>query len=202
MIDVFPFIDKLGPMKSVPTTSVAMLATDDHGEEAIFVIHESLWFGHQMEHTLLSLNQLCANDVELWDNPCNQYHNLVIHNLSSNHPVPLAMDGIVCFMESRAPTDEEIRTLPHVELTSSVKRKHLEQLTIFICLARGTLVRSGKFLSLIPSKALLLKVLLLFLKVSSIWIPICGVLLSWASILFLAFQLFQQHVNNAFVAKL
>lgn len=126
MIDVFPFIDKLEPMKSAPIASVATLATDVHGEEFIFVIHESLWFGHQMEHTLLSLNQVRANDVELWDNPCDQYHDLLIYNPSSDHPVHVAMDGITGFTETRAPTEKEIRTLPHVELTSSVEWKPSE----------------------------------------------------------------------------
>ena len=53
VIDVFPVCDKLGPMKLVPIASVATLATDVNGEEVIFIIHESLWFGHQMEHTLI-----------------------------------------------------------------------------------------------------------------------------------------------------
>ena len=56
VVDVFPFCDKLGLVKLVPIALVAKLATDVHGEEVIFVIHESLWFGHQMEHTLLSSN--------------------------------------------------------------------------------------------------------------------------------------------------
>ena len=36
------------------------------------------------------------------------------------------MGGIVSFTETHAPTDEEIRTLPHVELTSSVEWKPSE----------------------------------------------------------------------------
>ena len=79
-----------------------------------------------MEHTLLSSNQVRANDVTLWEHPCNSYHGLSIYNPSSDHPVPLHMDGIVCFTVTRAPTDEEIRNLPHVELTSSVEWKPSE----------------------------------------------------------------------------
>ena len=79
-----------------------------------------------MEHTLLSSNQVRANDVTLWEHPCNSYHGLSIYNPSSDHPVPLHMDGIVCFTETCAPTDEEIRDFPHVELTSSVEWKPSE----------------------------------------------------------------------------
>ena len=187
VIDVFPFCDKLGPMKSVPIASVATLATDAHGEEVIFVIHESLWFGHQMEHTLLSSNQVRANDVDLWDNPCDQYHDLAIYNQSSDHPVPLHLDGIVSFTETRAPTDEEIRTLPHVELTSSVEWKPSKATYNLHSLGEGYVGKKRKVSFADTVKGASSKDAAFLLKVSSIWILICGVLLFWASILFQVF---------------
>ena len=123
VIDVYAFCQELGPMKSVPIASVATLATDKDGREVILVINEALWFGQQMDHSLISSNQVRANEVELWDNPCDSLHEMCIYNPASDYPVPLEMDGIVAFAETRAPTTDEIRTLPHVELTSEVPWK-------------------------------------------------------------------------------
>ena len=123
VIDVYAFCQELGPMTSVPIASVATLATDKDGREVILVINEALWFGQQMDHSLISSNQVRANEVELWDNPCDSLHEMCIYNPASDYPVPLEMDGIVAFAETRAPTTDEIRNLPHVELTSEVPWK-------------------------------------------------------------------------------
>ena len=82
------------------------------------VINEALWFGPTKEHTLISSNQVRAYGVQLWDNPCDPNHGLFIHNTTIYHIVPLYMDGIVAFVETHAPTDEEILRLPHVHMTS------------------------------------------------------------------------------------
>ena len=122
VIDVYAFCQELGPMKSVPIASVATLATDENGTEVILVINEALWFGQQMDHTLISSNQVRANNVELWDNPCDP-RGMSVFNPASKNPIPLEMDGIVAYAETRAPTTEEIRNLPHVELTSDATWK-------------------------------------------------------------------------------
>ena len=120
VIDVYAFCQELGPMKLVPIALAATLATDKNGVEVRLII---ILFGQQMDHTLLSSNQVCANDVELWNNPCDPYHDSSVFNPASNHPVLLEMDGIVAFAETRAPITKEIRELPHVELTSDVPWK-------------------------------------------------------------------------------
>jgi len=58
VIDVYGFHNSLGALKAIPITSVAMLATDSRGKEIILVIHEALYFGDLMNHTLLSVNQV------------------------------------------------------------------------------------------------------------------------------------------------
>ena len=83
------------------------------------MINEALWFGPTMENTLISSNQVHAFDVQLWDNPCNPDHGLYIHNTATDHILPMEMDGIIAFAETRAPTDDEIHRLPTVRLTIS-----------------------------------------------------------------------------------
>ena len=83
-------------MKSIPIASVATLATDSNGQDCIYVINEALWFGSTMENTLISSNQVRAFDVQLWDNPCDTNHDTYIHNTTSDHILPMDMDGIIC----------------------------------------------------------------------------------------------------------
>lgn len=127
-----------------------MLATDINGIEVIFVINEALWFGQQMDHSLPSSNQVCEHDVHLWNNPCDPFRGLSIHNPSSDHPVPLNTDGIVAFTETRAPTDAEISRLPHVHITSSAKWKPQNATYNLQSIEFGV-----KYLSLAPLKTLL-----------------------------------------------
>ena len=123
VIDAYAFCQELGPMKSVPIALVVTLATDKDGREVILVINEALWFGQQMDHTLISSNQVRADEVELWDNPRDSCHDMCINIPASDYPVPLKMEGIVAYAETRAPTNKEIRNLPHVELPSDAPCK-------------------------------------------------------------------------------
>ena len=116
VIDVFGFHDSLGALKSVPIASVATLATDSKGKEVILVLHEALYFGDKMQHTLLSVNQARAYDVSVWDNPCDPNHPLSIE--ASDTTVNMQVEGIVVFVDTRSPTKAELKDLPHVELTS------------------------------------------------------------------------------------
>ncbi len=120
VVDVFPYHKDLGKMASVPIATVATLVTDKEGQQCIFVINEALWFGPTMKNSLISTNQVRSYDVQLWDNPCDPFHPPAIHNTTTTHLVPLEFEGIVAFVESRAPTDKELDHLPLVHITSDV----------------------------------------------------------------------------------
>ena len=62
------------------------------------------------------MNQLRAFDVSVWDNPCDPNHSLSIE--ADNSTVEMKVDGIVVYVDTRSPTNEELNTLPHVVLTS------------------------------------------------------------------------------------
>ena len=80
VIDVYPYHKDLGQMASVPIASMATLVTDVDGQECFFVINEAFWFGPTMEQTLIFTNQVHSYVVQLWDNPCDPHHRLLIHN--------------------------------------------------------------------------------------------------------------------------
>ena len=124
VIDVYGFHDSLGALKAVPIASVATLAVDSEGREVILVIHEALYFGDRMNHTLLSVNQVRAYDVSVWDNPCDPNHSLSIE--ASDATVEMQVDGIVVYADTRSPTKEELQTLPRVELTSAASWNPLQ----------------------------------------------------------------------------
>ena len=119
IIDVFGFHRDLGSMKSVPIASVATVATNVDGQDIILIIHEALWFGDALKHSLISINQVRSHGVHVWDNPCDGEHILSVYDVASSTRIPLEMHGIVALTETRAPTKEELKSLPTVELTSS-----------------------------------------------------------------------------------
>ena len=119
VIDVYGFHESLGTMPSVPIATVATVAIDSKGNEVVLVIHEALFFGDMMNHSLLCVNQAWSYGVPVWDNPCDPYHKLGIEADGTN--VEMQADGIVIFVDTRSPTLEELKTLPQIELTSSAR---------------------------------------------------------------------------------
>ena len=96
---------------------VVTVVVDSMGKEVVLVIHEALFFGDLMHHSLLSVNQVRSHDVPLCDNPCDPYHKLSIE--AENSIIEMHAEGIVIFADTRSPTVEELESLPHFEITSS-----------------------------------------------------------------------------------
>ena len=89
------------------------------GSEYILEIHQGLWFGDQLESSLLNPYQLRANGIHVWDNPCDPKHRLSIHDPALSIRIPLEMVGTFCSFATRVPTQEEIDSLPHIVLTDT-----------------------------------------------------------------------------------
>ena len=119
VIDVYGFHPTLGNLPSIPIATVAMVAMDSMGNEVVLVIHEALYFGELMHHSLLSVNQVRSYDVPLWDNPCDPYHRLSIE--AGNSVFEMEAEGIVIFIDTRSPTADELNSLPQIEITSSAR---------------------------------------------------------------------------------
>ena len=56
--DVYPFKDGLEVEQNVPVATCATLVTTEEGNEFILICHEMLYFGNEMEWTLLNQNQI------------------------------------------------------------------------------------------------------------------------------------------------
>jgi hypothetical protein len=118
-----PFSDSYEAVKDVLIDRVAT-AWDGPatGEVTVLYIHEALYFGDKMSHTLLSPNQLRANGWKVQDVP-KQFHAESAHTIidpTGNLWMPLEMSGVISFLPTWRPTDEELETCVLYDLTSDV----------------------------------------------------------------------------------
>ena len=119
VVDVTPFTDRYTALRDVPIAGGATHVQLSDGSEYILEIHQGLWFGDQLESSLLNPYQLRANGIHVWDNPCDPKHRLSIHDPALSVRIPLEMVGTFCSFATRVPTQEELDSLPHIALTDT-----------------------------------------------------------------------------------
>jgi hypothetical protein len=122
-VSVSPFSDSYEAIKDVPIVTVAT-AWDDPatGEVTVLYIHKALYFRDKMSHTLLCPNQLRANRWEVQDVP-KQFDAESAHAIidpTGTFRMPLEMSGMISYLPTRRPTDEELETCVSYDLTSDV----------------------------------------------------------------------------------
>lgn len=89
------------------------------------MLHEAIYFGERMSHTLLCPNQLRNNGLIVDDVPQQfdrqSQHCIRIPSTGSEESLhlPLEMYGVISYLTSRRPSAEEIKECTHVELTSA-----------------------------------------------------------------------------------
>ena len=116
--DVFPYDKSYDPITNVPIVSGATAWNDpvDH-TTYILVFHESLYYGEKMDHSLMNPNQIRHSGLHFWDNPFDPLRDLCIE-IDYGPKIPLDMDGTKIGFISRAPTDEELHSCIHIDMTS------------------------------------------------------------------------------------
>jgi hypothetical protein len=122
-VSVSTFSDSYEAIKDVPIATVAK-AWDDPatGDVTVLYIHEALYFGDKMSHTLLCPNQLRANGWKVQDVP-KQFDTESAHAIidpTGTFWMPLEMSGVISYLRTRRPTDEELKTCVSYDLTSDV----------------------------------------------------------------------------------
>jgi hypothetical protein len=72
-----------------------------------------LWFGSQMDHSLINPNQICEYGLPVYNNPTKQQF-----GIDGNEAfIPFNTTGTIVYFETRVPTDWETRNLPIIMLT-------------------------------------------------------------------------------------
>ena len=116
--DVYPYDSSYKPIANVPIVS-AGTAWDcpSSGLTYILVVNEGLYYGEKLDHSLLNPNQIRHNGIDFWDNPFDEEHNLSIE-VDRGPYIPLSITGTKVYFQTRAPSQQELSSCPHVELTS------------------------------------------------------------------------------------
>ena len=116
--DVFPYDDSYDPITNVPIVSGATAYTDMDGTTFILVIHEALFYGDKLDHSLINPNQIRHNKINYWDNPYDNEKPLAIE-VQDTLTIPLQTKGTKVFFTTRTPTENKLSSCMHVALTSS-----------------------------------------------------------------------------------
>jgi hypothetical protein len=71
--EVTSFLDSYEPVKEVMVARCDMLWTSPNtGHEYLLVGDQMLWFGSQMDHSLIIPNQICEYGIPVYNNPFSQ----------------------------------------------------------------------------------------------------------------------------------
>ena len=65
--DVFPFKEGMAPVKDIPVATCATLVYTSTNLPIIVIGHEMLYFGDEMERTLLNQNQASSDGRSSWE---------------------------------------------------------------------------------------------------------------------------------------
>ena len=120
--EVQGFHDDFVPVPDVPIATVATAWSDPlTGRGYILIIHEALYFGSSMNHSLINPNQLRHYGVIVHDNPYERDPNRVMGiEIDDNDRLPFYSQGSTVFFNTRYPDDDEMDLYPHVVLTSDI----------------------------------------------------------------------------------
>jgi hypothetical protein len=100
---VTPFLDSYEPVKEVMVARCGMVWTSPNtGHEYLLVGDQMLWFGSQMDHSLINPNQIHEYGIHMYDNPFSQSQFGIDCNDDFN---PFNTMGTIVYFESRVLTD-------------------------------------------------------------------------------------------------
>jgi hypothetical protein len=120
-VSVTPFSKSYTAMSDIPIATVATAYDDPTtGEVTLLIIHEALYLGDRLGHTLLCPNQLRANGLTVQETPC-QYDSESSHAITTveGRVLPMFIHGVFSYLPTRLPTDVELSSdCERIELTS------------------------------------------------------------------------------------
>jgi len=113
--EVTPFLDSYEPVKEVLVARCSTVWTSpDTGREYLLVGDQMLWFGTQMDHSLINPNQIREYGIPVYDDP---FHARQFGIDGNEAFIPFETKGTVVSFDSRVPTDWELKNLPVILLT-------------------------------------------------------------------------------------
>jgi hypothetical protein len=117
--EVSPFSEQYDKMVNVPVASAATAWDDtDTGETTILLFHQGLWFGDNLTNSLINPNQCRSFGIDICDDPFDSNRTIGIIDTLTDFTIPMEFGRSFVYFKSQAPTMEEIRDNPHIEMTS------------------------------------------------------------------------------------
>ena len=119
--DVKGFHDDMAPIRNIPIATCA--TAYDHPtlqETIILLFHETLYFGKDMEHSLINPNQVRDNGLTVDCCP-RQYDKSSLHAIyfpDEDISLPFQMHGCISYLPIRLPTEAELEKCRYLEMTS------------------------------------------------------------------------------------
>ena len=123
-VDVSPFSDEYEAIGDVPIGTVETAYTcPETGETVLLVGHQHLYFGDRMNHSLWNPNQLRHFDAKVYDCPKQfDLESPFMIELKDDEEniftLPLKLNGIIQYLDTHYPTDEELETCRRIVYTS------------------------------------------------------------------------------------
>jgi len=108
---VHSFSDERKPFSDVPIGTIATSwVVPETGEVIVLVMHEALYFGDRLDHTLICPNQLRSYGIDVYDTP-RQFDQTSVHAIvipEEKLIIPLDLNGVVSYFATHKPSDNDL----------------------------------------------------------------------------------------------
>lgn len=115
--DVYAYDSSIKPIQGVPIVTGVTAHDSEDGQVYLLVFHESLYYGANLDHSLINPNQLRHHGINVNDNPYDKDHRMGI-NVDDQLHIPFSMQGTKIFFSTRSPTQSELATCPRITMTN------------------------------------------------------------------------------------
>lgn len=112
---VSPFLDSYDSKNDVPICTAVTAVDLDDGRTILLEAGQGLYFGKEMDRSLLNPNQLRAFGIPVCDDPTDPHRPLGIDLM--NVKIPMSMQGSICGFVSRCPTDAELESCEKFQIS-------------------------------------------------------------------------------------
>jgi len=125
--NVYPYNPTYKPKKGVPIVKAITAFDDELGDTIILCLNQVLYFGKELEQSLLNPNQMRWNGLIVDDCPVSlshdgkSSHSIKVHD--KNAHIPLRLHGCISCTPICLPTQEEMETCTWLNMTSEEEWK-------------------------------------------------------------------------------
>jgi hypothetical protein len=121
VVSIAAYSDEVAQLKNIPIASAGTVyESTENGDLYLLVFHECIFLGPRIHNSLICPNQLRYFGLSMEDTPY-RYGPMslhVIHVPKADLNILMSSDCGISYFDTRLSTEEEINTLPRIEMTS------------------------------------------------------------------------------------